>query len=305
MKPNPFRIFLILSRPHFLILPFGQAILGTGIAYFLGYEIDWALFALGLGWLFSLQLGTHYLIQYFTQTPSRKNNLPKVFTFYRDLLGDRVGQLPRRAVLGSAAGMLTIVTIFTLGLAQFNGLNPFLIIVMGLVLLLSLTLALPIVNLHESGLTELIFALLVGILIPGFSFLLQAGAPHRVVILVTIPLAILLIPVMVSFEFPNYSISNKPENRNLVQQLGWQSAMSVHNSFILIAFLFLGLTALMGMSLRTAFSPFIALPLGLLQIWQMRRIAAGAKPNWNTLTWNAVIIFELVTYLLAFSFWLG
>jgi 1,4-dihydroxy-2-naphthoate octaprenyltransferase len=201
--------------------------------------------------------------------------------------------------------MLTIVTIFTLGIAEFNGLTPSLVIVMGLIFLFSLSFALPVVNLHESGLAELIFALLIGIFVPGFNFLLQAGAPHRVVILVTIPIAVLLIPVMLSFEFPNYSISSKYENHNLIQQLGWQSAMSVHNSFILIAFLILGLSALGGIPLRAAISPLLALPLALLQIWQMHRIADGAKPNWNTLTWNAVVIFEMVTYLLAFSFWLG
>lgn len=305
MKSNPFSIFLKLSRLHFLLIPFGQAVLGSGIARYLGYEIDWELFVLGLGWLFSLQLGVQYLIQYFVQTPPRRNSLPKVFTFYQGLLGEGEGQLPRRVALGSAAGMFTITTIFTLGMLQFDSLNASLVIVMGLILLLSLSLALPVVNLHESGLAELIFALLIGILLPGLSFLLQAESPNRIVILATFPLAILLIPVMVSFEFPNYSLSSKPENRNLIQQLGWQNAMSVHNSFILIPFLILGLTALTGMPLRAAFSPFIALPLAFLQIWQMRRIAAGVKPNWLTLTWNAVVIFELVTYLLAFSFWLG
>lgn len=305
MKPNPFIIFLKLSRPHFLLIPFGQAILGTGIARFLGYEIDWALFALGLGWLFSLQLGAQYLIQYFTQAPARKNNLPKVFTFYRGLLGQGEDQLPRRVALGSAAGMLTITTIFTVGMVQFDGLNLSLAIVMVLILLLSLAIALPVVNLKDSGITELIVAILIGILLPGFSFLIQAGYTHRFVILVTVPLAVLLIPVFLSLEFPNYSISNNPENQNLIQQLGWRSAMSVHNSFILLPFLILGLTALSGMPLRAAFSPLLVLPLAFLQIWQMRRIAAGVKPNWLTLTWNAVVIFELVTYLLAFSFWLS
>jgi hypothetical protein len=81
--------------------------------------------------------------------------------------------------------------------------------------------------------------------------------------------------------------------------------MSVQTTFLLIAFLILGLTALLGMPLRAVVSPFLALPLALLQIWQIRRIAAGAKPIWKTLTWNAVVIFELTSYMLAISFWLG
>ncbi|MGD8457966.1 MAG: hypothetical protein PVF83_16440 [Anaerolineales bacterium] len=305
MKSNPFLIFLKLSRLHFLLIPFGQAILGTGIAYFLGYKIDWELFAMGLGWLFSLQLGVHYLFQYFSLVNPQKENIPKAFTFYRGLLGEGEGQLPKPVALGAAAGMLTIVTIFILGIAQFDGMNPSLVIVMGLIFLFSLAYALPVVNFDELGLAELIFTLLIGILLPGFSFLLQAGESHRYVILVTTPLATLLIPVILSLELPNYTVSGRYKNNNLIHQLGWQNAMSVHNSFILITFLILGLTATMGMPLRAAFSPFITLPLVLLQIWQMRRITEGAKPNWRALTWNAVVIFEMVTYLLAFSFWFG
>lgn len=305
MKINPFQIFLKLSRPHILLVPLGQIILGTGIAHYLGQEIDWALFSLGLGWLFSMQLGMHYLIQYFDQTPPRKNNLPQAFSFYDGLLGEGEEQLPRSVAIGAGAGMFTITTIFTLGLAQFNGLNPSLVIVMGLIILMVLSLAMPIVNLIESGQTEFILVFLVGILVPGFGFLLQTGDTHRLVVLATMPLTLLLIPLILSFEFPNYAIDLKYEKHNLLQHLGWENAMSLHNAFILVSFLTLGLTALVGMPLRMAFSPFFAFPLGVLQIWQMRRIAAGVKPNWKTLTWNAVVIFELVSYMLAFSFWLG
>jgi 1,4-dihydroxy-2-naphthoate octaprenyltransferase len=305
MNIHPFHIFIKLSRPHFLLIPLGQAILGTGIAHYLGHKINWELFSLGLGWLFSLQLGLHYLIQHFDQSPPRRNNLPKVFSFYDGLLGEEVDQLPRRVALGASAGMLTITTIFTLGMVQFNGFSPSLVVVMGVILLISLSLALPVVNLAGSGLIELSIAFLIGILTPGFSFLLQAGNAHRFVILASMPLVIILIPVLLSLEFPNYAIDLKYKNQNLLQQLGWESAMSVQTTFLLVAFLILGLNILFGMPLRAVISPFLALPLALLQIWQIRRIAAGAKPNWKTLTWNAVVIFELASYMLAISFWFG
>ena len=39
------------------------------------------------------------------------------------------------------------------------------------------------------------------------------------------------------------------------------------------------------------------------EIGMMRRIAAGAKPNWNALTINALAIYVAVAYLLTFAFW--
>jgi len=79
--------------------------------------------------------------------------------------------------------------------------------------------------------------------------------------------------------------------------------MILHNILILSAFLLLGLAATFGLPLAIVLPALIPLPLGLLQIWQMRRIDAGAKPNWTTMGFTAVILFASVAYLLAFTFW--
>jgi 1,4-dihydroxy-2-naphthoate octaprenyltransferase len=304
MKINPFDLFLKLSRPHFLLGILGQVFLGAGIAHYLGHRIDWGLFSLGLGWVFSLQLAVQYLIQYFDRSLQQMSNPPTPLSFYSGILGDGEDQLPRNIALGAASGMLTITTIFTLGMAQFDGLNPPLVIVMAVIFLAAISYALPVVNLAESGQGELLIAILIGVLVPGFSYLLQTGEADRLVILVTIPLAILLISVFLALEFPNYALSMKLQKHNLLLHLGWKSAMSIHDTFIIFSFLALGAGTFFGLPPRISLPAFLALPLGLLQIWQMRRIAAGGKPNWKTLTWNAVVIFGLMNYTLAISFWI-
>ena len=65
----------------------------------------------------------------------------------------------------------------------------------------------------------------------------------------------------------------------------------------------LGLAVAFGLPLMIALPAFLTFPLGLLQIWQLRRIADGAKPNWTALTLNALVIFAVTAYLLAYSFW--
>ncbi len=304
MKTSPFYLLYKLSRPHFLLASLGQVFLGTGMAHYLGHRIDWGLFLLGAGWLLSLQMAVHYLIQYFDRNSIPNQTRPKAFGFYQGLLGEGEDQLPRNVALIASAGMLTITTIFTLGIAQFNGLNLSLVIVMGVILVLSLIYTLPGVKLLEFGQSELVIAILVGIFLPGFSFLLQTGEAHRLVILGTMPLAILLISVDLALEFPNYVVSLKYQRHNLLFQLGWENAMSVHNMFIIFSFLVLGVVIMLGLPTRIAFPAFLSLPLGLLQIWQMRRIAIGVKPNWISLTWNAVVTFALMNFTLTISFWL-
>jgi hypothetical protein len=58
-----------------------------------------------------------------------------------------------------------------------------------------------------------------------------------------------------------------------------------------------------GLPPSVSFPAFLALPLGLFQIWYMVRIAGGMKPNWMVMTLSAVLTFGFTAYLLTFTFW--
>jgi hypothetical protein len=79
--------------------------------------------------------------------------------------------------------------------------------------------------------------------------------------------------------------------------------MGLHNTFVLLAFVVLGLGGVFGIPAPIVLPAFLSLPLGLVQIITMRRIADGAKPNWLMLTMNAIATFGLTVYLLAYAFW--
>jgi len=88
-------------------------------------------------------------------------------------------------------------------------------------------------------------------------------------------------------------------------RVGWQSGMVLHNLLILTAFLLLALAAVFGLPWFIALPAFLPMPLGLLQIWQMRRIADGMKPNWTALTLNALALFAACAYMITFSYWMN
>jgi 1,4-dihydroxy-2-naphthoate octaprenyltransferase len=140
-------------------------------------------------------------------------------------------------------------------------------------------------------------------LVPAFAFILQTGELHRLVAMATIPLTFLHMAMMLCFEFPDYAADIKYNKLTLLVRLGWERGMALHNILILLTFLILGLAAVFGLPLAIVLPAYLPLPIGLLQIWQMRRIAAGVKPNWTTLTLTAVVLFASEVYLLAFAFW--
>jgi len=110
--------------------------------------------------------------------------------------------------------------------------------------------------------------------------------------------------LLISVELPDYAADLKHGKRNLLVRLGWENGMWLHNLFIVFAFLFLGIGGFIGLPHSITLPAFIPLPLGLLQVWYMRRISIGAKPNWKLLTLNAVMLFGAVSYLLTFTFWI-
>jgi hypothetical protein len=65
----------------------------------------------------------------------------------------------------------------------------------------------------------------------------------------------------------------------------------------------LGLAALAGLPISIWLAGFLTIPLGLLQIWQMKRISDGRKPNWNNLVITAALLFAASSYFLAYAFW--
>jgi 1,4-dihydroxy-2-naphthoate octaprenyltransferase len=301
MTKSKIWLFIRLSRPFFLL---GAALLyalGAGIARYLGVAIDWELYLLGQAWVTTMQLSAHYLNEYFDSPLDLENENRTFFTGGSGAIGP--GKLSRNTALVAAATTLTFTASLTVVLAERITLSPILILLLLVSVFIAVFYSTPPVQLASTGYGELTTSILVANLVPTFAFLLQYGNLHRLLAMSTFPLTSLHLAMMMAFEFPDYAIDVKFEKQTLLVRLGWKNGMALHNLLILMGFLILGLAAVFGLPTTIALPAFLPLPLGLLQIWQMRNIAAGAKPNWLTLALNAVVIFAGMAYLLAFAFW--
>jgi len=289
-------LFRFLDRFFWLLIILATFLLyamGGGIARCLGAPFDVGIYWLGQFWVITFQLSVYLLDRYFDFQSSVENMGRELFP----------GLSYRSGILLGAAIFMTVSASLTVLLIRSGRLTPpvFTFVVLGVVG--AIFYAVPPIRLATSGFGELTLSILLGILIPGFAFLLQFGELHRIVAMATFPIAFLLLALNLALGLPTYTAQIKYKKRTLLIRVGWETAMTLHNILILGAFLWRGLATVLGFPTFAVFPALLTLPLGLLQIWYVNRIANGATPNWIALSVSAVVLFGSMAYILTFSFW--
>ena len=296
-------LFIQLTRPIFLLGVIVLYALGVGIANYLGVIIDWTVYILGQVWVTLLQLSTQYLNEYFDSLADQRNINRTFLTGGSGVLGE--GKLPRRVALMAAITCLGILASITVVLISYIALPPEAVLIMILAFFGAFFYSVPPIKLEASGYGELTTTILVAIMVPAYAFILQSGELHRLIAMSAFPLAATHLSMLLAFELPDYANDAKFEKRTIMVRLGWQNGMILHNILVLSAFLLFTIAGLFGYPKFAMLAGLLPLPLGLFQIWQMRRIANGARPNWNALIIGSVALFASMAYLLGFAFWIN
>jgi 1,4-dihydroxy-2-naphthoate octaprenyltransferase len=283
--------FFRASHPLFLAGGILLYVLGAGIARYLGNTLDWQVFLSGLTWVFFIQLAGLWLEAYYGEA------------MLNDLLAAGK-QSWRGTMLFLAAASLSIVASLSVLLIRWALPSPAALAIMIVIALGTVFYSVPPVRLAISGYGELLVAILLANLVPALAFLLQAGELHRLVAMSTFPLTALLLASLLVYELPEYAADVRQQKRTLLVRIGWQNGMRLHNGLIIAAFLLIGLALTFGLPMPIALPVFIAFPLGILQLWQMRRITDGARPNWSALRITSITLVFLTNYLLVFGYWI-
>lgn len=299
--PSNLRLFIRLTRPLFPLDVMVIYALGAGIAKYLGSTVSWRAYLLGQAWVTLLQLSTQYLNEYYNAPADQTNPNRTFLTGGSNALGP--GKLPRRVALMAATVCLALLASLTVILMSTVSLSPITYVIMAAALLGSLLYSVPPVSLQASGYGELTTSVIVGFLVPAFAFVLQQGDLHRLVAMAGFPLVAANMATLIAFTLPDYLNDLKHDKRTLMVRMGWQNGMLMHNIMILASYLMIGIAWAFGFPPFAAIAGLLSLPVGLFQIWQMRRIANGAKVNWNALTIGAVAQSVVMAYLLTFAFW--
>ena len=153
------------------------------------------------------------------------------------------------------------------------------------------------------GFGEIFLAIQIAYTFPSFAFTLQADQTHPFLAL-TIPLTFLAFAYFIVLDFQAFAQDQKYNRITFLTRLGWERVVPLHNIFVLFAYVFVFAMPAFNLSLKLIWPAFLTLPFALYQIFQLRNISLGTKPNWTLLNATALGVFGLTTYFLALTFWL-
>ena len=276
--------------------------LGGGVARYLGVQIDWLVYWLGQGCIILLQLSSTFLKAYYDfpigiRRQRRNKRVPRQGEDERFLL--------KTAALQAAITTLTIGSVFTVLLYTNNAISLVALFILGSAFLIAFFYGVPPLRLVYSGYGELVLAIFLANLTPASAYILQTGELHRLLAMLTFPLTALYLAVSLALSLQPHADNIKNHNRTLMVRLGWQLGFQLHHLLVLVAYLMLGIAALLGLPWELSWPAFLTFPLAIYQIWIIYRIALGSTPRWTVINFTAMITFGLTAYLMTFALWTG
>jgi len=169
--------------------------------------------------------------------------------------------------------------------------------------LIVLVYSVPPFRFVSRGAGEFLLAVHLAYVIPSISFTLQAGEAHRFLAL-TIPLTLLALSYFIVNTFQSFFQDQRLNRVTILVRLGWERVVPFHHAIVLLAYVLFLISPSFGVSLALTRTALLTLPFALFQIFLLRSIALGTKPNWTLLHTTSLAVFGLTTYFLTLTFWL-
>ncbi len=283
-----------LGRPLHLLLSSLSYLLGAGIASYLGAALSSVAFWLGLVWIVLVQMSFTLLAQHFRAVTEPLLD--------HDSLNQRIRF--RYLLLLTASASLTIAVVLALIMLRIGLLTSSTLLFLALIVILLLVYAVPPFRLIHTGFGEFILAILIANLPASLAFLLQTGEYHRLVGFITFPLILLGFAWLIVLDFPSFAQDQKYDHLTLLRRIGWERAVPLHHSLVILAYLTFLLAPFIGIHYSLIWPAYLTLPFALLQILLVRGLALGGRPNWRLLTVTATSVFGLTVYFITLTFWL-
>lgn len=258
----------------------------------MGIAINWALYWLGQVVVTSIQLMGQYLNEYYDLEVDRLvTNNRTWFSGGSGILSN--GSVSPQVVL-VAARICAVIAILAGVLASLQ--SVWMIPIIILCFLGSWFYSSPPISLMSSGWGELTTSVIVALLVPLAGYCIQRGLPPGELWLICVPLVLVHVAMLVSFEIPDQVADMSVGKKTLTVRLGLKGGAWVIDALIVSAFLFICLFTL------TSKYPgqwmVIAAPLALWQIVTVHRVVLlPTRSRYYILTTCGIGLFVLMTVL--------
>ena len=290
------RDILVYLNPFFLLSGILSYLLGSMINGFLGNPLKIDLFLIGLALILTVILSAALIRSYVNFTKKQTS---------RKALGNNKEANARMFLLAGLGILLMFVALWIMLLQQTHKLTSAGWILTAVLVILALVKCLPKMEAVLLPYQCILNGFLIAAIIPGFSLALQSGELHRLLVMVSLPLMVLYIAVDIALAFPLYAEDIRQKRESILILLGWPRGLFLHNFLILLGFLSIGVSSMIGLPWPIAWPVLLILPIGVFQIWQLYLISRGGKPNWLLLRWTAYALFVTTLYMMIFAFWIN
>jgi 1,4-dihydroxy-2-naphthoate octaprenyltransferase len=220
-------------RPQFLLAGLFLNILGIAVAMHLGARLDFAK-AFGFQILVSsLQLAGASANEYADFESDRMNTNRTWFSGGSGVLAS--GALGRDVAMVLAVFWGFIALLCSIVLSVGMG-APYALLGLTLIgLALALSYSLRPFRLSYTGLGEVTMAVMVSLLVPIASFLVQMGRYDNIILTASVPLFFQMLGLMMVVESPDYAADWRAGKRNLVVRLGRLTSWRLSLLFLILA----------------------------------------------------------------------
>lgn len=222
-----------MMRPQFLVAGLFLNILGITVAMHLGARFDLAK-AFGFQIVVSsLQLCGACANEY-ADTESDRINVNRTW------FSGGSGMIPSGALGRSSAVALAMFWAFVALLSSFiltlgMGVSHALLVLTVIGLALALSYSLRPMMMSYRGLGELSMGIMVSVLVPVTSYIVQSGRYDDLILTVSIPLFFQMLALMMVVELPDYAADMQAGKRNLVVRLGRLASWRLGLVFLIVA----------------------------------------------------------------------
>ena len=288
--------FIKLSRVQFLLGGFLLYALGAAAATRM-VNVNWAAYWLGQAAITSIQLMAQYLNEYYDrEVDSLAENKRTWFSGGSGILSE--GSISPKTIMYASRICLTIAILASaMAFYLFSWMMPIIIIS----LFGSWFYSSPPISLMSSGWGELTTSIIVALLVPLAGCIMQGGYPTTELLLVCIPLILVHVAMLISFEFPDCEVDQLVGKKTLTVRLGFKKTIWVAD--LLIAF------SIAFVAVLFIFSKYVAGWMGWvfpLAIWQMvmmhKVINSPTRKHYSLLTAGGVGLFSIMAILAFFGF---
>ena len=244
MQKNIFLIWLKEIRAPFLTASIIPVLLGAAIAWSHEISFSWPLFVLTLLGGTLLHAGANVANDYFDHKSGTDDiNVDFINPFTGGSRMIQEGLLTPRAVLVGSLFLLAAASVIGIYLIYVRG---YFILLLGLIGLFSgFFYTAPPFRIAHFGLGEVAVGLNFGILMTLGSYYVQAGTLDIEPVLVSVPVALLIVAVLYINQFQDYAADKAVGKNNIVVLLGKKRARHGYLMFVLITYLWILVAAIL------------------------------------------------------------